>query len=61
MLTYSVRTKAYQIVVVNVSALVAASALVDHARVNGLGIDSYVVIANGKRLSNVQQWIDGLV
>lgn len=60
MLTYSVRTKAYQVVAVNVSALVAASCLVDHMKTSGLGIDSYVVIAGGKRLGNVAQWIDSL-
>lgn len=60
MLIYSVRTKGYQVVAVNVSALVAASALVDHMKTSGLGIDEYVVIANGKRLSNVADWVKGL-
>ena len=60
MLTYSVRTKGYKVVALNVSALVAASELVDHMKASGLGVDSYVVIVGGKVLSNVQQWIDAL-
>ena len=59
-MTYSVRTRNYVIVALNTSAVDAADRLVDHMKANGLGIDSYVVIVGGKRLSNVQQWIDGL-